>query len=235
MAQLDFISDSDLEQCVRRVTDALAHAEAAIAEKMHRNAVDPFSAVFDAQWHGITLDAWLKLEKTRQIQKTMQNSLGKFHQDVLGSIPGWENLQTGHIVDIRNKKLKIVAEIKNKFNTTKGNHKVVVYDDLRKELMKPENAGYTGYYVEVIPKGRKRYDRPFVPSDNTRSKRRVLNEKIRVIDGSSFYDMASGKQGALKRLYEALPIFITRVNEKKRHEPIVFSSEFKDLYQRAFS
>ena len=43
----------------------------------------------------------------------------------------------------------IIADIKNKFNTTKGNHKVNIYDDLDKILNSPEFKEYAGYYIEL--------------------------------------------------------------------------------------
>ena len=78
-----------------------------------------------------------------------------------GSIPGWKNLGTGGGLDILNKRKKIIAEIKNKHNTTKGNHKIEIYDAIKAKLKLVEYSGYTGYLVEIIPKGKKKYDKPF--------------------------------------------------------------------------
>ena len=56
----------------------------------------------------------------------------------------------GGVVDIICENKKIVAEIKNKHNTTKGNHKKSIYDDLLSVLERYE--GYTGYYVDFTQK-----------------------------------------------------------------------------------
>ena len=185
------------------------------AEKnIYSNVVDPFSAVFDSLRQNMTLAQWLLQEKARQIQKTMQNAVGTFHQDVIGFMPGWKNLGVGHVVDVENRQKKIIAEIKNKHNTTKGTDKKAIYDNLKSALSKKEYARYVAYYVEVVPKrGRNgcRYDKVFTPPDNVTGKQRPANDKIHVIDGYSFYGIASGDADALKKLYEVLPHIIAKL------------------------
>ena len=141
----------------------------------------------------------------------MGNAVGDFHVGVLGSMQDWEEIPVGNVIDLRNTTQKIIAEVKNKFNTTKGNHKKVIYDDLQNELHKQEYHNFTGYYVEIVPKPAEPYDKPFTPSDNVTHERRPLNEKIRVIDGRSFYDKASQHEGTLEKLYDVLPVVITDI------------------------
>ncbi len=141
----------------------------------------------------------------------MQNAIGTFHQEILGSMIGWENLDKGQVIDIRNKDKKIIAELKNKYNTTKGDHKVRVYDDLKSVLSEPEYLGYTSYLVEILPLRKAKYDKLFIPSDNTRHKKRPKNNKIRVMSGQLFYDLAANEKDTLKRLYLVLPQVIERI------------------------
>ena len=49
---------------------------------------------------------------------------------------------------------KIIAELKNKHNTMKGDARINIYDDLEK-CLKTTNKGFTGYYVEILPKNAK--------------------------------------------------------------------------------
>ena len=201
-------------------------------ENLHSNVVDPFSALFDALRQEISLTDWVDQEKTRQIQKTMQNALGEFHQAIIGSMDGWEDLPVGHIIDDRNMKRKIITEIKNKHNTTKGSDKKSIYDNLNSQL-KGDYKGFTGYYVEIIPKGKRPYDKPFTPSDNVSRKRRPINEKIRVIDGRSFYALASGHKDALKTLYTVLPEVISDILGIDCQN-IIKDTLFMDLFNRAY-
>lgn len=178
---------------------------------LYRNTLDCFSASIDSLVQGISLDEWLAQEKARQIQKTKQNAIGDLHQEIMGSIDGVVNLEKGSIVDVACERLKIVAEVKNKHNTTKGNHKIDIYDDLVTVLNKPEYHGYTGYCVEVLPKSRKSYNQPFTPPDNRTKQPAKAREDIRVIDGRSFYALLTGFDDAIDELYQALPRLATEI------------------------
>ena len=230
---LSFMSYKDLISAVDKVLAVMEKANADAEKKLYKNVVDPFSAIFDGVFQGLDLRDWLKLERTRQIQKSMQNSIGNFHQDIIGSIKDWENLSTGGFLDVRNKNRKIVAEIKNKYNTTKGDHKVKIYENIYYHLKEPENEGYTGYYVEIIPKGKKTYDKPFTPSDNQTHYKRAPNEKIRQIDGKSFYEMAAGYPNALKDLYLVLPKIICQRLSKEVDEKVC-KEYFTDLFNKVY-
>jgi hypothetical protein len=200
--------------------------------KFYKNSVDPFSALFDALWQDIPISEWVKQERSRQNQKTLQNALGDFHQSILGSSKGWQNLGRGKVFDVKNDKKKIIAEIKNKYNTTKGNHKIAIYDDLKRQL-KGAYKGYTAYYVEIIPRNKKTYNKPFEPSDNNTHQRRSANKSIRVIDGKSFYALATGDKDALEKLYSILPSVIAKTLGKKSAK-LRKDNSFKDLFDRVY-
>ncbi|MCC7357637.1 Eco47II family restriction endonuclease [Candidatus Uhrbacteria bacterium] len=87
---------------------------------MHKNIIDPFSAVIDASFHGISLQEWTNFENVRQIQKSMQNALGRLYQEILGSVSGWQSRGVGDVLDLESTQYKILAEVKSKFNITKG-------------------------------------------------------------------------------------------------------------------
>ncbi|MEK9132382.1 MAG: Eco47II family restriction endonuclease, partial [Patescibacteria group bacterium] len=171
---LSFISDENLYSAVKDILDVAQYAAYKNEDYIYRNAIDPFSALFDTALQNITLKEWLGKEASRQIQKTLQNTLGDFHQTILGSLPGWENLERGHVFDIRNTRKMIIAEIKNKYNTTKGNHKTAIYDDLKAQL-DGKYKGYVAYYVEVIPQNKKTYNKEFTPPDNRTKTQRPGN------------------------------------------------------------
>lgn len=232
MPYLSFIEDRDLILAVKKVIQKIELAKQHIDLKLYKNVLDPFSALFDGITHDISYDEWLASEKVRQIQKTMQNAIGEFHQDVLGSTAGCKNLGSGGGLDICHQEKGIIAEIKNKFNTTKGNHKVAIYDSIKSKLKTEEYRDFIGYYVEIIPAGRKIYNKPFTPPDNKTKKRRPSNEAIRVIDGRSFYEMVTGEERSLQDLFEALPLVVAdnfsyRFDKKQVRE-------YGALFARAF-
>lgn len=228
MALLSYIADKDLEKIV---SDILTHSQPSETDKQFaKNAIDPFAALFEMSIFSLKdIGAWKKAEQQRQQQKTLQNKVGLFHQKILGALRGWEDLKTGKLVDICCHDKKIVAEVKNKHNTTKGSDKVVIYDNLDKVLVS-DYVGYTGYYVEIIPKSPKRYNEPFAPPDNKTKANRLLNERIRVIDGVSFYALATGVNNALEQLFDALPAVIYRLS--KQNIPDI--PAIKNYYRQTF-
>ncbi|NMG22591.1 Eco47II family restriction endonuclease [Brasilonema bromeliae] len=231
MSYLSYIADDDLKSAVKIVVDCILETQQKAEEAMYKNVIYPFSAIFDGAVQGFDLNDWLTKERARQSQKTVQNQIGYFHQNILGSIPGWRVLPQGF--DICNDTRQIFAEIKNKYNTVKGSDKFGIYDYLSNRLNEPDYQGFTAYYVEIIPNTKKPYDRAFTPSDRTTSTRRPLNEKIRQISGQAFYDMATGVPGALSMLFNVLPDVIGEVSGLDRLSEQQRAS-YKTLFDRAY-
>jgi hypothetical protein len=207
---------------------------------LYRNTVDCFSASIDALAQGISLDGWLEQERDRQIQKTKQNAIGSLHEEIMGSIDGVENLCVGNVFDILSNELNIIAEVKNKHNTTKGNHKVQIYRDLAAKLAEPKYDRFTAYYVEVLPKNGQSYNEPFIPSDNILKRRMPKREDIRVIDGYSFYALLTGHRDALEELYNELPYIVAEIFSELGGEDIdpnlvVNSDIFSNLFDKVYN
>ncbi len=228
---LPYIKDEKLIKEVEIILNKIELTTNSSKKALHSNVIDPFSAFFDAATQGISLNTWLKQERARQIQKTMQNCIGDFHQGILGNINGWKNLGTGQIVDIENTKKNIVAEIKNKYNTTKGNHKIEIYDELE-AVLDMRDKKWISYYVEIIPQNKKTYDKTFTPSDHKTRSRRPENDRIRIIDGKSFYDLASEGKDTLKKLYSVLPKVIEDIKNVKLDKK--FKEDFLKLFHQAY-
>jgi hypothetical protein len=236
MSYLSYISDTDLEKAVKKVVDCISQVKSKPNEDLYKNVVDPFSAIFDGVVDGISFNDWLTREKVRQDQKTVQNAIGNFHQDVIGSIAGWQNLRTGNLVDVCNTKMKIIAEVKNKHNTVKGTDRVVIYDELLTALQNPNYQGFTAYFVEIVPKKDKKqriYNRPFTPLDNKTKANRPLNNNIILINGPAFYDVATSVKGALSMLFDVLPEVIAKVASVNKLSPPE-KHQFRTLFDRAY-
>tara|TARA_B100000963_G_scaffold358992_1_gene385054 strand:+ start:3449 stop:4147 length:699 start_codon:yes stop_codon:yes gene_type:complete len=198
-----------------------------IQTDIHKNVIDPFSSLFEAAVNSYTYDSWINAEVMRQKQKTLTNKIGHLHEELLACIIGVENLAKGLVVDILCEQKSIIAEVKNKFNTTKGNHKKEIYDDLSK-LIDEKYHGFTGYYVEIIPKNPVRYNKQFTPSDNTTKSNRKGRDDIRIIDGYSFYSLLTGDENALFKIHQFV---IKKLSEKMNLESIY---KFEELFNKAY-
>jgi hypothetical protein len=210
MPKLNWLSDEDLYRIVEKLSLIAKGAKEKAVKEFGSNVVDPFSAVFEMSGFNMTYAEWTKSEEARQAQKTVQNFIGGFHQDILGSCKGWENLGTGKIVDIISKDKKIIAEIKNKFNTISGTNLPNLYRTFEAAIMHKTSVykGYKAYHVAIIPKKNKRFDLPFTPSDKETGEKCPENELIRQIDGASFYKLVTGDDNALEQMFDALPLVI---------------------------
>lgn len=197
-------------------------------KKLRENTLDVFSATIESLLKGISFNEWIEQEKKRQIQKTLQNEVGKLHQKILGTLLGVQDLGVGGVVDIICQEKSLIAEIKNKHNTTKGNHKISVYDDLKSVLMtKPEIK--TAYYVEILPKNGQKYNKPFAPSDNKTKQNRPSDENIRQIDGQSFYELLTGNPNALRELY----VLLAQVTSEILSEEFDLTLNYQDYINEA--
>lgn len=208
MAYLNWIDDKRLIECVRHLlTKAI---EAKRNTNFGKNVIDPFSAVFEIAGFGLDYENWFKSETTRQAQKTLQNHIGDFHQNILGHSKDWENKKTGSVIDLVSHENKIIAEVKNKYNTISGGKLGEMYQTLDAQVMPKSSIykGYTAYYVVILPKNPKRYNIEFTPSNKQIGARCQANSKIREIDGASFYALVTGHENALRELFDVLPTVI---------------------------
>lgn len=157
----NFIDESKFEKCVK---DLFKKYENAKKKDFFKNKIDPFSAIVQMNFQEKNYDQWVTFEKERQLQKSLQNHIGKFHQDIIVSLHGWSEME---VSDAINEKQKIFVEVKNKWQTVTGEKEARVYDNLESNLKKYD--GYTAYYLFIIRQG-DYVDEPFTPSDNTKKK-----------------------------------------------------------------
>lgn len=227
---LEFIKDNDIADKIKVLLDKTNKAEA--RKDIYKNVIDPFSAIFDAARQDISLDEWVGQEKSRQIQKSLQNYVGEFHQSIIGCIGGWENLGTGGSLDLRNRNKKIVAEIKNKHNTMNSTSQLGIYDKLQRHLDYDESyKGYTGYCVTIVPKSFRLLNSTFHPSE--RGTQRPKREDIRIIDGKSFYQIVTGDVDSLQKLYNRIPFVISHIIGIPEMK-LTASKLFEDFFKRAY-
>jgi len=230
MAILDFISDEQLIYHTRKLVDAAKHAEVIVEKNPYKNVIDPFSALIDAARQNISLETWMTQEKARQIQKSFQNAIGEFHQQILGSINGWSNSGKGGSYDVINEDKKIIAEVKNKYNTMNSSSALNAYDKMAHWLDYGKD-GYEAFIVEIVPENPRPYSIPFTPSE--RKVKRQTRENLRRIDGRSFYALATGMPDAIDLLYAALPSVLNDILGIAESQ-LTNSSAFNELFSRVY-
>jgi len=207
MPKLNWISDQYLLEAVQHLITKANEAVDKVNNDFEKNVIDPFSAIFSMAGFQMDYNTWIKSEIARQSQKTLQNHIGEFHQNILGKVNNWKNMKTGSVIDLVSTEKKVIAEIKNKHNTISGGKLSDLYYSLEHLVMPKASIykGYTSYYVSIIPRNKNRSNKTFVPSDKEKGARCAINESIREIDGASFYHLVTGDKNALSDLYNLLP------------------------------
>ena len=186
MSRLDWISDEDLERAIRQIREQAVNSYAQAGKRMVDNVIDPFSAAIIASTVGPnTVTDLISIQQMSSALRGMSNSLGYFHQSVLGSVAGWINHDTGY--DLENHNQRIIAEVKNKHNTLSGGKIASTVQDLEK-WVQAKGRDWIAYLVIVIPKRPERY-------------RKQKSRRVYEIDGASFYEMVTGSETALQDLF----------------------------------
>lgn len=210
MPYLNWIDDQKLETAVIQLLTKAQDARKDASINFGKNVIDPFSALFEISGFEMDYDVWIKSETARQAQKTLQNFVGEFHQNILGECNGWIDKKRGHVIDLEAPKKKIIAEVKNKHNTISGGKLADLYYSLE-HLVMPKSSiykGYIAYFVTIIPKKPERFDIMFTPPDKDKGERCYPNKRIRHIDGASFYELVTNEKYALKQLFNVIPEII---------------------------
>jgi hypothetical protein len=216
MPYVSFVTDEKFRSIVASLLEVGYEARRKAERDFNRNVIDPFAMLIEMASFSINESEWVASEKSRQSQKSLSNHIGLLHQKLLGAVDGWDDLGTGGGVDVVCEGRKIVAEIKNKHNTTKGSDKVSIYKSLEDQVM-PKSSVYkdfTAYYVEIIPKKPQRFDDFFTPSDRKTGSACPPNKMIRQIDGMSFYELVTGERDALKQVFDVLPHVIADCSKR---------------------
>lgn len=183
-----------------------------------KNALDPCGAIFLMGATGLDYKTWIDSENSRQVGKSLQNAVGSWHQAVLGLAEGWNDKgSSGTIYDLESegevlgfgekqaKPVKVVAEVKNKYNTIKASDEVKTHEKLREQAKSRGNT--VGYLIQIVPKNAQRYEERWIPSNAASS------DRVFVMDGYTAYSKIFKHEGALFELYNILPALIQDVLE----------------------
>ena len=88
---VNFITDEHLLSCVENLHQSYLKAKNKISKKnFYSNKVDTIKLTFDAKFNDINEEDLIQSEILRQIDKSINNSIGTFHEQVLGGIKGYE-------------------------------------------------------------------------------------------------------------------------------------------------
>lgn len=198
---LNFITDEHLLYCIANLHNAYLKAKNNITKKsFYSNKVDTIKLTFDSKFNDIDEEKLIQSEILRQIDKSINNSIGTFHEQILGGIKGYEagNL-SGY--DIKATDDTLFADIKNKHNTMNSSAAEALFQKLARYANDYKKAKC--YWVQILAKG------SFCElwSGDINGKE-YSHSRVYKISGDQFYALLSGQEDAMFQLYKVLPTAI---------------------------
>ncbi|MCB9261427.1 MAG: Eco47II family restriction endonuclease [Flavobacteriales bacterium] len=195
---VNFISDQHLLACIGNLHKAYLKAKNNITKKnFYSNKVDTIKLTFDSKFNDIEEEKLIQSEILRQIDKSINNSIGTFHEQILGGIKGYEagNL-SGY--DVKATDNTLFADIKNKHNTMNSSASEALFQKLKRYADDYKQAKC--YWVQILAKG------SFCElwSGDINGKE-YSHSRVYKISGDQFYALLSGQQDAMFQLYKVLP------------------------------
>lgn len=198
---VDFISDKHLLNCIAILHKAYVKAKNNISkENFYNNKIDTIKLTFDSAFNNIDEESLIQAEILRQIDKSINNSIGTFHEQILGGIKGYEVGKLSGF-DIKAKDDTLFADIKNKRNTMNSSSAEALYQKLARYANDYKKAKC--YWVQILAKA------SFCELWKGEINGKEYNHsRVLKISGDQFYWLLSGQQDALFKLYQVLPMAI---------------------------
>lgn len=215
---LGFISSPQLFQHVRATVEKYRAVIDLAA--FNKNIIDPIKLTFDSKIYRKSIEESVEIEIVRQLDKSNNNHIGYFHQNIFQYFEGWQVPPSGY--DIIHRERKIYVEMKNKHNTMNSSSSQKTYMRMQSTLLQQPDAECL--LVEVIAK--KSQNVPWVASLDGDS---VTHPRIRRVSIDQFYQIVTGDPFAFRQLCAVLPKVIDDVIASMQTDHLVQNSVVTQL------
>ena len=233
---LGFLSDEEIYNHVKNTV--LQYRRSINLKEFNKNIIDPIKLTFDSKIYGQTMAQTIESECIRQIDKTNNNCIGYFHQNLFKlANNGWEVPENGDKggYDVLNDNLHIYVELKNKHNTMNSSSSTRTYMKMQSKILMDDKA--TCMLVEVIAK-RSQMKKWNVTLDG----QKYSHERILRVSLDKFYDIVFGARNAFFKLCKVLPAILDDVIAEDRsallkntvYDELDKTDFYKSLYLLAF-
>lgn len=192
---LGFISDENIYNHVKETV--LRYSTSLDLKKFNKNIIDPIKLTFDAKVYRRTMEEVVASECIRQMDKSNNNHIGYFHQNLFRYAGnGWTVPTEGF--DVVNEERHIFVEMKNKHNTMNSAASQKTYMKMQNKIVRDSRA--TCMLVETI--ATRSQNKTWIV---TVDKEQFNNENIRRVSMDKFYEIVFEDASAFARLCKALP------------------------------
>ncbi len=195
---VDFISNEHLFYCIEELHNSYLKAKKKITKKkFYNNKIDTIKLTFDSKFNKLDEKALIENEILRQIDKSINNSIGTFHENILGGISGYELGKLSGF-DIKAEDDTLFADIKNKHNTMNSSSAEALFQKLARYADDYKNAKC--YWVQILAKSS--FNEHWIGDINGKE---YSHSRVFKISGDQFYELLTGNKTAFYDLYKILP------------------------------
>ena len=223
---VDFITDEHLITCISELYEKYYNAKVSFSKKnLYKNKVDIFKMLFDKKFNNLSDEQLINKEIERQVDRTIVNAIGTFHERILAGVKNFEKVDAG--IDIKSKDDKIFIELKNKHNTIKGEDSKSIFMKLLGEIEKHPNS--KAYFARILDTKSTNKEWSF-----THKKVKFENKNVFIISGDQLYKIVTGNDNSLVRLYQTLPKAIDDYLETKEPDDLcenIYSTALVELQE----
>lgn len=210
MWELDFIKREDFKEHVKNTIKTYGETLKSIdLSKFNKNIIDPIKLTFDNKVYKQNLVETINNEIVRQRDKTNNNAIGYFHQNMFRYIKNCLVPTNGFDVIFSSQNKKIYVEMKNKHNTMNSSASQKTYMRMLNQILKEDNC-YC-YLVEIIAKHSQNIVWG-VSVDNEP----VSNDRIRRVSIDKFYEEVTGDSKAFYKICKVLPDMIDEIIKENK-------------------
>lgn len=206
---VNFISDAHLLNCIANLHKAYLKAKNNISKtSFYSNKVDTIKLTFDSKFNDIDEESLIQAEILRQIDKSINNSIGTFHEQILGGIKGYE---VGNLSGFDIKAIDDTLFALFQFSKIQTNIEECIFDKLAKQANLFKNA--ICYWVDFSTDNS--CHEKWVIGNNESA---VSHKRVYKISADKFYDLLTGQENSLKQLNNSLPTAINDIITLPKNE-----------------
>lgn len=216
---LDFISEENFKKHVQATILKYGEKlESFDLKRFNSNLIDPIKLIFDKSVYKTSWEEIVNNEIFRQRDKSNNNDIGYFHQNIFSYFDGCEVPQEGWDVIYRNPDGIVMPdgdvvhtlyiEMKNKHNTMNSASSAKTYIKMQSQLLDDDDCACM--LVEAIAK----YSQNVKWTTKVDGKS-VQHKRIRRVSMDQFYAIVTGDENAFYKMCMALPEVINAVVQEE--------------------
>ncbi len=223
--EINFINEENFRKHVRETIEKYGERLKPFnLREFNKNVVDPIKMIFDKNIYGVSWEEMIKNEIFRQRDKSNNNAIGYFHQNLFSYIKncqvpkeGWdvvyENVEDIPLFGEKGIK-RVYVEMKNKHNTMNSAAAGKIYIKMQNQLLKDDECAC--FLVEAIAKKSQN-----IKWKTTIDKVEVGHKRIRRVSMDEFFSLVTGEKDAFYKICKVLPKIIKDVinNREKSLRP----------------